>query len=260
MTPQELLTTGWALHPVSKTVKYRDILVPESDLHLSPDYNTAAENAVNYLRKMGQDPTFERNRMVVIGPVVNNGLWVEVRRAFRLKTPVFSIPDAEDQAFLLDLANTVTYQENRGTSHPFYFCVRKQKRLVGMDASISTDTVFVESDSGDYQEYPTREEAEKRIREEMEGCSEERIQSALDSIEEYGVHTYDEDENFFLTYRGFKQHMRLNAHNYPGKQDGEKFKESDVCYSYVKHAFRNPEILNLMSIILKFADIAEVRL
>jgi hypothetical protein len=61
--------------------------------------------------------------------------------------------------------------------------------------------------------------------------------NAWDKLDRYGLHVTTDEHNVFFTERGYNQHMELNGHNY--RHGTEK------AYSYVKHAFRNPEIENI---------------
>lgn len=167
-----------------------------------------------------------------------------------------SILDNQDIQFLKDLANEIKSQHNRATAMPYFYVIKKTKRVVGMDASYSDDTVFVDTSSGDYSEFKTEEEA---IQYEMKGRGIGRAfaeKVVEENYEKFGVLEYEEKHNMFLTYKGLLKHMELNGHNldrgisYPS----HPFKESNTLYSYVEHAFRNPEMEQLMKIIMKFAD------
>lgn len=163
------------------------------------------------------------------------------------------IPD-EDLQWLRDFAAEINKQDNRCTGHPYYYCVRMEKRFVGADAGYTSDTVFVRQDGGDYEEYPDEGAALAQLAE--EGMPEQEAAKYFDDhFTEFGVFLYEEDRNVFFTHKGFLEHMRLNAHNYPGKQDGEGgFVGSDKCRSYVQHAFRNPEIKRLLEIVRAIGD------
>jgi len=156
----------------------------------------------------------------------------------------------EDLVFLKDLAHELRTQNNRATATPIYYVVRKKKRIVGLVPGLGDDTVFVDSQD-DYTEYKSEQEALASYI--KDGLTPEEAQKRFDDIcEEYGVLETHEEENFFLTHKGFMEHMRLNAHNYPGKQDGDNgFVDSPECHSFVKHAFRNPEIRKLVEVVLR---------
>ncbi len=57
-----------------------------------------------------------------------------------------------------------------------------------------------------------------------------------------GMHFVETDENVFFTFKDYEEHIRLNSHNY------------QKVHSYVKHAFRNPEMKSLLEAIMAFAD------
>lgn len=162
----------------------------------------------------------------------------------------------DDVKFLTELANEMVTQDNRATGDPYYFVVRTRRRVTGYDVDCAPDgTCFVETRSGDYNVFDTREEAIAYLMKDTDLPREEVLRLFWHEITETGYKYEETDHNFFLTHKGFLEHMRLNAHNYPGRQDGEKFKESEYTYSYVKHAFRNPEVQRLFEIIKKFATV-----
>lgn len=162
--------------------------------------------------------------------------------------PTIEISD-EDLKFLQDLAHEMATQDNRATGQPYYYCVQQVKRIVGMDPGISDESVFVGGD--DYEEFKTKEEAIESFMA-VDGMSEEAAETHFkENFSEFGVLETTVDSNFFLTLKGFKEHMRLNAHNYPGKQDGDNYKDSEKVYSYVQSAWRNPEVRTLYGVIAR---------
>lgn len=160
--------------------------------------------------------------------------------------PQIEISDA-DLAFLKDLAHEIKTQNNRATAHPYYFTVQRKRRFVGADASLGGETVWIDHGSGDYTEYATEEAAIAQII--FDGVDPKEAQKYFDeNFKEYGVFEYEEDVNVFFTMKGFREHMRLNAHNYGGL-DPDNYKDTEKVYSYCHHAFRNPEIKTLLEII-----------
>lgn len=164
----------------------------------------------------------------------------------------------DDIKFLREMAHELKTQDNRATGAPYYYTVRIFKEVTGMDWRYSDDTVYVRLDGNDPEEYETEEAALKQLVE--EGYTPEEAQEHFDNhYEKFGKFEYREDHNVFLTYKGYLEHMRLNAHNYPGKKDGDRYtaeddKRSNLVYSYVQHAFRNPEMARLIEILKKFGD------
>lgn len=62
--------------------------------------------------------------------------------------------------------------------------------------------------------------------------------------EEYSAAYVDVEDNTFLTFKGYEEHMALNGHNYRHLKDPR---------SYVKYAHRNPEMEMLHKAIMAFA-------
>jgi len=166
----------------------------------------------------------------------------------------------EDLDFVRNLAHELATQSNRATGKPYYYTIRKKKRVVGMDASYSSETVMVDTCSGDYQEFPDEEAAIVAEMKEQEISREEAEKYVDKTYEEFGVYEYEEDQNVFLTYKGLLEHIRLNGHNIGRRIDPDKpWVEDDQIHSYVHHAFRNPEMRRLIEIIEKLgtADATE---
>lgn len=160
----------------------------------------------------------------------------------------------EDVKFLKELANEIKTQDNRGTASPYYYTVRQKKRIVGIDANYSENTVWLDTYSGEFTEWATEEDAIKAVMKDHELDREAAEKFVDDNVTEFGTTEYEYDTNVFLTYKGFLEHMKLNGHNYSGRHDGDNFKERDYCKSYVEYAHRNPELKRLLEIIMKFGE------
>src|SRR5690606_37299025 len=125
-------------------------------------------------------------------------------------------------------------QDNRATGMPYYYVVKGHRQYAAPEG-MGDRTVYVDWQD-DPSSYYSREEFVKSMKE--LGYSDEEIERRWEKISTYGEYDVPVEENVFLTEKGFRQHMELNGHNY------RHFKEP--VYSYVKHAFRNPEMASLI--------------
>jgi hypothetical protein len=135
----------------------------------------------------------------------------------------------ETADFIVSLVKEIEAQENHGTADPYYFSVQCIRELAA--PSGTNDNVKY------YWEGETYTEAE------LKKCCEENnldFENEKDKAQEFCIQEVDEFENFFFTKRGYDEHIKLNGHNY------RHFKRHDF---YVRHAFRNPEILGLLKAI-----------
>jgi hypothetical protein len=133
----------------------------------------------------------------------------------------------ENWKFLQDLMERINIQDNRVTASPFYYVVATKKEIAVPEGCGECTKYYYEG--GCFSE-----EELKEFCEENELAFEEEKSRATP----YDVSTVTEYHNFFFTEEGYKKHMELNSHNYRHYK-GEP-------YSYVMHAFRNPELKQLL--------------
>ena len=148
----------------------------------------------------------------------------------------------ENWNFLKEFMNRVKTQDNRGTASPYYFTVCCKKEVAVPEGSTGNVKYY---DSNSCESY-TYEELKKRFKEWNDDDDDDTEWNEEDdeNFEEYQekyCQKYDVDEdyeyeNVFFTEKGYEDHIKLNGHNY------RHFKK---YYSYVKCAFRNPEIEGL---------------
>ena len=162
----------------------------------------------------------------------------------KLNNNVLISIDRDHLKFLQGLSREMKSQDNRATHNP-YFVVKTTKRVIGMIPENSDDTIWIDMYSGDYTEYATKEEGIKDLKDSGHG-----VIDAEDFLEEFGVMEVEESMNFFLTERGYNQHMELNGHNY--RYSTKK------AYSYVDCAHRNPEYEGLVAAIHAIGESDEV--
>lgn len=163
--------------------------------------------------------------------------------------------------FLKTLANAIDSQDNRATGKPYFFIIKKERWRACKEgyASGTSRKVWVDFE-GDPTTWHSKEEFMKdRIADEMYGTTPagdpeayekallevtQEADQAWEEFEEFEEEQYFEEENCFLTYAAYEEHVRLNGHNL-GKRGGD-------YHSYLKHAFRNPEMQSLFEAIGEF--------
>lgn len=137
--------------------------------------------------------------------------------------------------FLSDMIDKINRQDNRGTAFPYFYIVRTEKWRVANDEYYSGETknVWVDVGGGEGSEWESQKEfAIDCIRHQGMTAKEARAYTE-ENLKEFVMEKYYDEDNIFFTEEGYKEHERMNSHNM-GRR-GE-------YYSYVKHAFRNPEI------------------
>jgi hypothetical protein len=144
------------------------------------------------------------------------------------KTVVISDKTA---AFLIELNRRLETQDNRATASPYFFTVRCISEVPVPDGF--TDEIrYVIDGCSSY----TEDELRKY-------CEENRLdfeEFKVNGCQKYNVRDVEEFKNVFFTEEGYNEHIRLNGHNY------RHYKRFD---SYVDHAFRNPEIEQLLAAV-----------
>lgn len=144
--------------------------------------------------------------------------------------------------FLSKLIERINTQDNHGTALPYFYIVKTKKWRVAHPEFYGSDTkqVFTDVQSGDYQQFDSKEEAIKHLVEHCDIEASEAEEVFERDFEEFTMERYEEEDNVFLTEEGYKEHVRLNGHNLSRK--GE--------YNfYIKHAWRNPEMADLLKAV-----------
>lgn len=153
----------------------------------------------------------------------------------------------ETVAFMKELAQRINAQDNRATAKPYFFVITKERWRVAHEdyANEQTKRVWVDTSGEDeYHEWSSKSECIENLvndgmrRDEAEDLVEERLT-------EFTMEKYEEEDNAFLTEHGFNEHVEQNGHNL-GKR-GKSFT------SYLKHAYRNPEMSGLFKAIAEFS-------
>lgn len=150
----------------------------------------------------------------------------------------------KDQAksFLKNLIHRMNTQDNRGTATPYFYVVRREKwRLTQHGFGCGkTRTIRVDFD-GDPTTFRSKEEFLEWAKEYHVGETVAEHESRWNKLEEFTEERYFEDENVFFTEDAYREHVRLNGHNLD--------RGCSEYYSFVKHAFRNPELSKMFEAI-----------
>lgn len=152
----------------------------------------------------------------------------------------------ESVDFLRSLADKISTQDNLATAKPYFIVIRKLRWRVahGEYNSGETKNVWVDTADGDYREWESPKEYAVNLIQECGFTAKEARCAVWDNLEEFVMERYVEEENVFLTHEAYSEHLRLNGHNL-GKR-GEDY------HSFLKHAFRNPEMSGLFKAIAEF--------
>lgn len=155
----------------------------------------------------------------------------------------------KDQAksFLKDLIHRMNTQDNRMTATPYFYVVRRKKWRLTQNGYGYGETRNIRVDSEwDYETFQSKEEflewAKERYPEEIVDEHERR----WDALPEFTEEVFFQDENVFFTEEAYQEHVRLNGHNLE--------RGCSEYYSYVKHAFRNPELSKMFEAIGVLAE------
>jgi len=124
------------------------------------------------------------------------------------------------------IANRLKTQDNRCTSNPM-FCVQILVRDVGYDPNYATETVWVNMDSGDYEE----------------------VQPGALGAEEFGVKERWETVMVAFTEGGCEEYLRQNGHNV--KRQAHK----GQIRIYVESWNRCPEMIAIRDFLLASGDV-----
>jgi hypothetical protein len=91
---------------------------------------------------------------------------------------------------LMDIARRLRDQDNRCTHEPM-FCVQQKRREVGFDPAYSSETVWINMQSGDYEEVPPE----------------------TPDAQEFGYKDYWETVMVCFTLSGCQDYLKANGHN-----------------------------------------------
>jgi len=126
---------------------------------------------------------------------------------------------------IFELANQIKNEDNRCTAYPMY-CVQILIRDSGYDPNYSSDTIWINMNSGDYEE-----------------CDEDES-----GAEEFGYKDRWETVMFSLTEQGCNDYIELNGHNLKRQaHDGQ-------VRIYVESFYRCQEMIVLRNFLLSLVQ------
>ena len=144
--------------------------------------------------------------------------------------------------FLMNLSKELNTQDHRGTAMPYFFQVQTTHRIAVPEGfgneAWHYDGTFLETDE-DVIDFIYSYNAEDLSKKKIQAMSSHQRDQYLKKIG-FRVVNYDYEhrlENAFLTEKACEEHIRLNKHNLRQPQ------------SYLSHAFRNPELEQVLSFI-----------
>lgn len=143
----------------------------------------------------------------------------------------------EIKAFL----QTMTTQDRRGTADPFFYVIRTE--VEHMSPIENADIIrFIDPDNCECV-YGSREECRKELMEDV--CNDKDwVDNVVERLEEYGVSKYWEERSMFLTEADAEKHLKLNHYHY-----------SKNAHTYVKHAWRAPELKNFFGNLFEYFEV-----
>lgn len=142
-----------------------------------------------------------------------------------------------------NIAHELKTQNNRATGKPYFLVIRTQRWRVAHDeyAIGTTKTVRVDME-GDPREFETFEEYNDWIQETSpDVIPKKEVEAMWEKLPKFPLEEYYDEENVFFTDKGFEEHVRQNGHNL-GKHGKE-------YHTYLKHAYRNPELAAVFKLI-----------
>lgn len=149
--------------------------------------------------------------------------------------------------FLKELACRIDTQDNRATAKPYFFVI-KQPRLYPCHEDYGGCDKYVRIEQDDHRQFDDTDEGRTEYfnflrRNTDEKLSDDECLESWDKLEVVPMEERDEEDNCFLTFQAYEDHVRRNKHNL-GKH-----------HSYLKHAFRNAEMEGLFTAIAEFKDL-----
>jgi len=143
----------------------------------------------------------------------------------------------ESLDFVRGLMSAIDEQDNRCTASPYFYVIRDEEYRAVPEGCGDESRYMYDGESFTY------EQLKEMFSEEMSGMPFE------DFLESHYVESYDvkkesmtpENHNVFFTEKACLRHLEQNRHHFRNP------------YSYVRHAFRNPEIENIFKVLREIA-------
>ena len=165
--------------------------------------------------------------------------------------------------FLVELAQKLKTQDNRATAKPLIFTIKEQVKIIGLDREYGEEVCLVDEEGGVYTspEEVIEHIVDYIIQDETQTfedfakaydvvVDETNLESLLELINvaghEWTLSYYQTQERFrgeFLTEEAAIEHLQANRYHY-----------NETATVYCKHAWRNPELEQLLTIVEKMAE------
>jgi len=154
--------------------------------------------------------------------------------------------EAKALNYLQSFMKKIAAQDNRATAFPYFYVVRTKRWLpteegcsFGDDSETKTVYTYIHDC---HSEWESKEEYIQSLIE--DGVSaKEAAMKAEEELTEHHMASIWEESNVFFTEEGYNEHLRQNKHN---------LREP---HSYVKHAWRNPEIKELFEALSEITGV-----
>lgn len=151
--------------------------------------------------------------------------------------------------FLKELNNRIETQSSRCTAKPYFLVIKRIKWRVAHDDCYSGESKVVRVDhDNDYLQFDNFEEYKQHCIDAHfnEDFDLKKCEKDWEDLPSYTMEKYEEEDNVFLTDKGYEEHLQQNEHN---------IKHGCVeYYSYLKHAFRNPEMEGIFKAIKEIGE------
>lgn len=169
----------------------------------------------------------------------------------------------ESWKFLKEFMNRINTQDNRATAKPYYYVVQCKREIAVAEGTNGNSKYYDNQSENSYtleelrkiwfeenkldelDEHESKEWEQHENKEWTEEIEDEFQEYIDKNCQKYDVDEIDVDENVFFTKQGYKDHIKLNGHNY---SHYNKFN------SYIKHAFRNPELNGLFKALEEITE------
>lgn len=133
-------------------------------------------------------------------------------------------------------------QDNRSTAFPYFYVIRSSKLII-TDSDYSYDEVKYYHSEYDDLTWDTEEDFIEYLRHDLSEApySEAYIELEVSKLKKlYFIKTWEE-HGLFLTEEDAENHLRSNNYHY-----------SKDAHTYVKHAWRAPELENFLNNLMEY--------
>lgn len=145
----------------------------------------------------------------------------------------------QNQTEIKEFLNKMVSQDNRATAMPFFYVIRTEETYHAPIEDCEEKRWYWEG-----EDYDSWEEIEKQLTE--YGSTKEDIKVAKRNAQEYGIKKRWVERGMFLTETDAEGHLKSNHYHY-----------SHNAHTYVKHAWRAPELEKFFLNLFNFFEISK---